>query len=179
MPGIQKRTLHPLLLERSYWRNRLQELRLAPLSVLMIPRPDLSSPLVEVTEFRIRTHDGIRLFGLRAQGRFGTGSRCARLRIVGPSDLPHIDPSVIENGESEFVLQEPAGRKLEDRVLDVLRMCQLASAAESAHPRRIVFGGECGQEHDEFLIASQLLADEVDPPLPAPFDDGAGFGAAP
>lgn len=179
MPRIQKRTLHPLLLERSYWRNRLQELNLARQSVLLIPRPELSSALIEVTEFRIRSHDGIRLFGLRGQSRFGTASRCVRVRVVGPSDLPHIDPRVIENGESEFVLQEPAGRKLEDRVLDVLRICRLAAAAESSNPRQILFGASRGQQPDEFLIASQLLADEIEPPLPAPLDDGAGFGSTP
>lgn len=181
MPGAHKRMLHPLLLERSYWRNRLQELELARQSVLLIPRPELSSPLMEVDEFRIRAHDGVRLFGLRAQCRFPGARRVARIRIVGPSDLPEIDRSAIENGESEFVFQEPAGRKLEDRVLDVLRICRLAAecsvqADSQEDPSRVHLLADEGEEPDEFLIASQLLSEAV--PARGPLDDTAGFGAA-
>ena len=50
----------------------------------------------------------------------------ARIRSVGPEQRPEIDPSAIENGAAEFVFQEPAGRRLEDRVLDVVRICQVA-----------------------------------------------------
>jgi hypothetical protein len=174
--------LHPLLLERGYWRNRLQELELARQSVLLIPRPELSSPFVEVDEFRIRAHDGVRLFGLRAQCRIQGPTRIARIRIVGPSDLPEIDPEAIMNGESEFVFQEPAGRKLEDRVLDVLRICRLAAeSCVHAHQReqrclRLLPNDGC--EPDEFLIASQLLSEEVVPAGQPPLDDGAGWGVA-
>jgi len=178
MPGTHKRMLHPLLLEQSYWRNRLAELDLARQSVLLIPRPELSSPLIEVDEFRIRAHDGLRLFGLRARCRIQGSTRVARIRIVGPSDLPQIDRDVIENGESEFVFQEPAGRKLEDRVLDVLRICRLAAAScVSDERRRVRLDADEGCEPDEFLIASQLLSDEVVPASQSPLDDGAGWGA--
>ncbi len=177
MPKSIKRTLHPLLLERSYWRNRLQELNLARQSVLFSPRPELSSAAIVVDEFRIRAYDGLRLFGLRAQSRFG-GVRAARVRVVGPSDLPHIDREAIENGWTEFVLQEPAGRKLEDRVLDVLRVCQLAMSGEKVDPKRITLAADAGREPDEFLIASQLLADDrasTRPNASSPLDDGAGW----
>lgn len=177
MSGSTKRSLHPLLLERSYWRNRLQELKLARQSVLLIPRPELSSPFVEVDEFRIRTHDGVRLFGLRAQSRLAPAGTIARIRLVGPSDLPSIDRDAIENGESDFVFQEPAGRKLEDRVLDVLRICQLAEGNGTDAPRRIRLVSPEGAQLDEFLIASQLLADETPAPIPSPLDDSAGWPA--
>lgn len=167
--------LHPLLLERGYWRNRLQELKLARQSVLLIPRPELSTPFVEVDEFRIRAHDGVRLFGLRAQPRIHSQTAGARVRIVGPSDLPVIDCSAIEDGESEFVFQEPAGRKLEDRVLDVLRICQMASDDNPVALRRVRLLARAGSEPDEFLIASQLLADETRSRFTTPLDDGAGF----
>jgi hypothetical protein len=183
MPGTNKRSLHPLLLERSYWRNRLQELELARQSVLLIPRPELSSPFVEVDEFRIRAHDGVRLFGLRAQCRLQAPTRVARIRIVGPSDLPEIDREAIMNGESEFVFQEPAGRKLEDRVLDVLRICRLAAescaqADRQREPRCLRLLADEGCEPDEFLIASQLLSEEVVTAGQTPLDDGAGWGVA-
>ena len=177
MPRSIKRTLHPLLLERSYWRNRLQELNLARQSVLLIPRPELSSAAIVVDEFRIRAYDGLRLFGLKAQSRFG-GARAARVRVVGPSELPRIDRATIESGWTEYVLQEPAGRKLEDRVLDVLRVCQLAMSGENVDPKRITLAADVGREPDEFLIASQLLADDGTPTRPSsPLDDGAGWSS--
>jgi len=165
MPETKRRGLHPLLLERSYWRNRLQVLKLARPSVLLIPRPELSSPVVEVDEFRIRAHDGVRLFGLRAQSRLGETRRPARIRIVGPCDVPEIDRSQIAAGETEFVYQEPAGRRLEDRVLDVLRICQVATQSEQV-PHDAVRLVSHDQTPDEFLIASHLLMEEVSGPLP-------------
>jgi hypothetical protein len=178
MPVPNKRMLHPLLLERNYWRNRLEELRLARQSVLLIPRPELSSALVEVDEFRIRAHDGIRLFGLRAKCRLGNARHSASVRIVGPSDLPEIDCSALDRDDAEFVFQEPAGRKLEDRVLDVLRVCQLAAETDESDPRRVRLAADDGHEPDEFLIATQLLADENESSRQAPLDDASGFGAA-
>lgn len=171
MPGPKQRALHPLLLERGYWRNRLQALTLARPSVLLIPRPDLSTPIVEVDEFRIRTHDGIRLYGLRAQHRHGDALRPARIRIVGPCEPPEVDRSSLGEGETEFVFQAPVGRRLEDRVLDVLRVCQVAAQSEQVRADQVRLVS-LEQEPDEFLIASQLLADEVRPqPVEA---EGAG-----
>lgn len=176
MPGPHKRTLHPLLLERSYWRNRLQELKLARQSVLLIPRPDLSNPLVEVDEFRLRAHDGLRLYGLRAQSRLAGGAGPARVRSVGPSDLPAIDNEAISAGDSEYVFQEPAGRKLEDRVMDVLRICQLAADTGSTTTRGVRLWADQGFEPDEFLIAARLLGGDPVDVRGSPLDDSAGFG---
>jgi len=161
MPVPPKRALHPLLLERGYWRNRLEELRLTRLSVLLIPRAELSTGLVEVDEFRIRAHDGIRLFGIRALCRFGPVLRPARIRCVGTCDLPDIDTGAVCRGAAEFVFQQPAGRRLEDRVLDLLRVFQLAVSSENIDPRNIeLVVPDGGPSPDEFLIASQLVQDE-------------------
>jgi hypothetical protein len=174
MSGPKKRSLHPLLLDQDYWHNRLQELRMTRQSVLLVPRPELSSEAVIVDEFRLKAHDGVRLFGLRAKCRFSCDAPRATVRVVGPSDLPEIDRRNIERGETVFVLQEQAGRKLEDRVLDVLRVCQLASSMDLEHPPRVELESETDLDpRDEFLIASQLLAGEGKPELP--LDDGAGW----
>jgi hypothetical protein len=165
MPETKRRSLHPLLLERSYWRNRLQVLKLARPSVLLIPRPELSDASVDVDEFRIRAHDGVRLFGLRAQSRLGAQRSPARIRIVGPCEIPEIDRTRVDVGECEFVFQEPAGRRLEDRVLDVLRICQVAAQSECVRADQVQLVS-ASQQPDEFLIASHLLAEEVTaPPL--------------
>jgi len=161
MSGPSRRALHPLLLERAYWRNRLQQMNLAQPSVLLIPRPELSTLSVEVDEFRLRTHDGIRLFGLRAQSRLPLEHQEVMVRMVGPCESPDLDREAMSRGMTEFVFQEPAGRRLEDRVMDVLRMCQVAAAQEGRSTRdvRLV----CSEETpDEFLIVTQLLADEID-----------------
>lgn len=160
--GPRKRCLHPLLLERGYWRNRLQMLELVKPSVVLIPRPELSTPVLEVAEFRLRAHDGVRLFGLRAKSHVAASREPARVRVVGPCDLPAIDLDTRERGGTEFVLQVPAGRRLEDRVLDVLRVCQLAAADHVLDVDGVQLVA-AEQEPDEFLIASQLLADEAGP----------------
>jgi len=178
MPVPSRRTLHPLLLERVYWRNRLQQLNLAQPSVLLIPRPELSTNSVEVDEFRLRTHDGIRLYGLRAQSRLPVPEQQVMVRLVGPCDSPDLDRDAMSNGATEFVFQEPAGRRLEDRVMDVLRVCQIAAAQEGRSTRdvRLVFTHDIP---DEFLIVSQLLAEELDlacAPEKAHEDETLGFG---
>lgn len=174
MLGSRSRSLHPLLLERGYWRNRLQVLRLARPSMLLIPRPELSTGGIEVDEFRIRTHDGIRLFGLRARSRIGELRGAARIRVVGPCEAPEVDPESIEPGSIEFVLQFPAGRRLEDRVLDLLRLCQVAAEKEDLQADQVSFATQL-LEKDEFLIASQLLADD----LPGPASGLEGGSALP
>jgi hypothetical protein len=177
MAADRRGSLHPLLLEPGYWANRLRELRLSRVSLVIIPRPELSSKGIEVDEFRVRAHDGVRLWGLRARSRFGTSA--ARVRVVGPSDLPQIDQRAIERGEVEFVFQEPAGRRLEDRVLDVLRVCQVAVEVGSASARVELVASEGCQAPDEFLIATQLLADEAGAQHAenSPLDDAAGWPA--
>jgi len=59
----------------------------------------------------------------------------ARVRVVGPSELPEVDRRAVQDGTVELILQEPAGRRLEDRVLDVLRIVQVArdSGFETCH----------------------------------------------
>lgn len=180
MSEAQKRSLHPLLLERSYWDVRLRELSSARVALFLTPRPELSSSAVEVDEFRLRAHDGTQIFGLRGRRRIGGACEHARLRVVGPSELPHVDREAVERGEAEFVFQEPAGRKLEDRVLDVLRVYRVAAdtRGESDEPRDVRLVTTPGEpEPDEFLIASHLLAEELSTAA-APLDDGSGFPAA-
>ena len=156
--------MHPLLLEREYWGNRLRELHLARPSVLLIPRPELSNAALEVDEFRVRTHDGIRLFGLRAQSRV-PGLATVRVRMLGPCDSPEIDQKALSEGGCEFLFQEVAGRRLEDRVMDVLRVCHLAAAQEGGPASRVRLVPEFGTSApDEFLIASQLLNESIDSP---------------
>ncbi len=152
------KAVHPLLLEPTYWRNRLQDMEQVGRSLTLVPRPDLSGGGREVVEFRLRAHDGTRLWGLLARPEWHEGRRPARIRMVGPAERPEIDSTALEQGEAEVVFQEPPGRRLEDRVLDVVRICKLAQDTEGVDRAQIHFISPRGRrEPDEFLIAQQLL----------------------
>lgn len=154
-----KRPLHPLLLDRGYWHKRLSENNLGSSSVFLTPRPELSNPWLEVHEFRLRAHDGIRLFGLRAESHPNLTHTRALVRLLGPCESPEPDATELLQGGTEFLVQEPAGRRLEDRVMDLLRVVQLASHHCGRSLREVDLVAE-GTPPDELLIVSQLLADE-------------------
>lgn len=164
MPSRRRHPPHPLLLEQEYWRNRLRELRLARPSALYTPRPDLSSRSVRVEEFRVRAYDGLRLPGLVGKRSMAIGASRTRLRILPPERPPEVDMPAVRSGVIEYALQLPAGRRLEDRVLDVLRVCQLAASRESIRPQDVVlYSPDSETEPDEFLIASKLMTGEIEP----------------
>ncbi len=158
-----RRPIHPLLLEPSYWHRRLDAIGKDSPALLLTPRPDLCAGGREVLEFRIRAHDGERLWGLQARPTLRAGPWPARIRSVGPAELVDIDRRWIEEGGAEFVFQEPAGRRLEDRVLDVITIARAAGRAPGIDRERIRLTGETpqseqeGRTSDELRIAEQLL----------------------
>lgn len=167
-----QKTVHPLLLEPAYWRNRLQRLDQEPCSVVWTPRPDLSAGGHEVMEFRIRAHDRARLWGLFSRPTWQAQPWAAIVRSVGPAVRPAPCPETARAGTAEFILQEPAGRRLTDRVMDVMQVCRLALATKGidrvhvhhAHPS--VQHRDPGASHtvrntDELLIAEQLLSHRI------------------
>ena len=108
-------------------------------------------------EIRFLAHDGIRLWGLMGWCPLFHDDQPAKLRLVGACDHAAINPSTVQGGCTEFVLQEPAGRRLEDRVLDVLRLCDLASSFESVDEARVELTVEDpANPPDEILIAEEL-----------------------
>jgi hypothetical protein len=130
---------------------------------LYTPRPDLSTRAVRVEEFRVRAFDGLRLHGLCGRRSMAIGKSVVRLRILPSDRALEIDLSAVRAGVTEYVLRSPEGRKLEDRVLDVLRACELAAGKEGLRPHEVVlFAPESEPEPDEFLIAEQLIAGEIE-----------------
>ena len=124
---------------------------------MMLPRPDLSGGGRDVVEFRIRAHDGERLWGLLARPTWHSGDRPARVHSVGPAHAPALDWQLTEDGYAELVFQEPAGRRLEDRVLDVLRIWKFATASQGIEGSHVALGAPQGPDTDELLIARGLL----------------------
>ncbi|QDV09113.1 hypothetical protein Poly30_46700 [Planctomycetes bacterium Poly30] len=167
-----RKAVHPLLLEPAYWRNRLQVLEDEPSGVVWTPRPDLSEGGCEVTEFRIRAHDGVRLWGLFARPTWQSGPWPATVRSVGPAVRPTPCPATAQAGTAEFLFQEPAGRRLTDRVMDVMQVCRLALATKGIgevqvqHDHAAIHHRDPGASPtvtntDELLIVEQLLSHRI------------------
>lgn len=154
-----KKSVHPLLLEPTYWRNRLQGLDLRRSYPLITPRPDLSAPGTEVVEFRLKSYDGRTISGLFARPTWQRGPWPACIRSVCGDEEPTVDKTAVREGTAEFVFRELPGRRLEDRVLDVVQVCHLAYRSDGIDDERVSFACP-GTERapDEFLIAEQLFA---------------------
>jgi hypothetical protein len=146
-----------LLLEPQYWRKRLAEVEFARCGLLLMPRPDLCSARADVVEWRMRTHDGLRIWGLRGSSHFHPVAADAAIRCVEATELPEVACDTIADGWIDFVYQVPAGRRLEDRVLDALRVRQVAlhSGVDREHVHFV--SSAPGRTPDEFLIAEELV----------------------
>ena len=153
-----RHSFHPLLLEPAYWRNRLQGLDLTQRYPTITPRPDLSHAGATVCEFRLRGHDGQVLWGTFSHPHWGPGPWPTRIRLVGPCERPVADSNSIQQGCAELVYQQTPGRALRDRVLDAIRISQLALDTRGVDPRAVEYS--CLKERrfpDEFRIAEQLM----------------------
>lgn len=112
----------------------------------------------------MRAYDGLRLIGLVGKRGMLIGFSQTRLRILPADQPPEIDLPAVRSGMIEYAVQLPPGRRLEDRVLDVLRICELAASRENIRPCDVLLYAHEGEtEPDEFLIASQLMAGETGP----------------
>ena len=157
MSGSSRRAPSPYLLDAKYWRERLTKMESVQRGLLLLPRPDLSSALVDVVEWRLKAHDGLRLWGLRGTSPFHPEPKGASVREVPATELPEIAIDSVAEGQVDFVFQIPPGRRLEDRVLDLLRVYQVA-VHFGVEPRQVhlVPHGGC-QAPDEFMIAIGLV----------------------
>lgn len=163
-----RRAVHPLLLDPTYWRGRLQTLSEDCRGVVWTPRPDLSGRGKETMEFRIRSHDGAQLWGLFARPAWHSEPWHAVVRSVGPATRPTIDVKLVQSGTAEFVFQEPAGRRLADRVIDVMQVCRLAMETAGIEGVEVEGPGGTAESptcNDELLIADQLITHRILPPF--------------
>ncbi len=142
-----------LLLDPEYWRPRLEKLDREPKQLAFIPRTELSRPGIEVVELRLRGHDGARLNALLARSAFaGTGLR-VQVRACGDLAGAVLDFGTVESGGSDLVFCYPPNRRLEDRVLDVIRIVGAACSVECVDCQRVTFVPSGEHVQDEFAIA--------------------------
>ena len=130
--------------------------------LLILPRADLSNAFVDVVEWRMRAHDGTRLWGLRALSPFHPEPAGVCVREVSASELPTVRLETVTAGWAEVVLQVPAGRRLEDRVLDLLRVVQVSLTTcgvdvEAVRMEAFVAGDDGNRPADEVVIADRLV----------------------
>src|SRR5262245_5311904 len=148
-----------LLLDPEYWRPRLERLEKEPRQLAIFPRPDLSRPGIEVIELRLRAHDGARLTALLARSAFaGTGLEVRLRACVDPQDTS-LDFGKVEVGGSDLVFRYPPDRRLEDRVLDLLRIVGAACSLEGIDCGKVTLTPSDSCVQDEFAIVEFLRAE--------------------
>jgi len=134
-------SLH-LLLDPGYWRPRIERLAERPRQLVIFPRPDLERPGIEVLELRLRAHDGERLSALLARSSFALNGESVRLRPCQELSSGQLAWREVESGQTDLIFRypgDPGTRRLEDRVLDVLRVIQAACSIESVDCGKIDF----------------------------------------
>ena len=144
--------LRDLLLDPGYWRPRLHRLD-SPAQLVRIPREDLGRPGIEVLELRLKAHDGVSLRALLARSAFHREGANVHLRTCCDFDTCALDFDAVERGTSDVVFPPPEGRRLEDRVLDVLRIAQTLCALEGVDPGDLELYSGRTAPPDEFRIA--------------------------
>ena len=147
------------LLDHDYWAPRLRRLDDEPRNLVQIPRTDLSRPGIEVTELRLRAHDGAPLRALLARSAFQQSGAQVHLRLCEDLDTCALDWRAVEQGTSDLVFHYPPERRLEDRVLDVLRLTEAACSLEAVDCSDVRFYSGCQSPPDEFVIA-ELVRDK-------------------
>ncbi len=157
MPSQDRRNPNPLLLDPEFWRGRVAGMGSISRGLLLFPRPDLSTSVVEVVEWSLRSHDGTRLWGLKGHSAFHPTARGVWVREFDGADAPTISLEPVYEGCVDFAMQVKPGRRLEDRVLDVLRVLQAAPGICGIEPSKVHLRAGGDKEPDEFLIASQLV----------------------
>jgi len=172
--GLSGDVSRNLLLDPGFWRPRFERLEKEPRQLAIFPRPDLCRPGIEVLELRLRAHDGARLTALIARSAFARQGDVVHLGATTDLQPDGIDWSSVEQGATQLLFSYPPQRRLEDRVLDVLRVVGAACSLEGIDCSRVKFlpAGSCVQ--DEFAIADFLRQQGWGPATP---EEACGTGS--
>ncbi len=156
MPSPDGAPFRDLLLDPHYWRPRLEKLERVPRSLLIFPRPDLARPGVEVVELRLRAHDGKRLRCILGRPSFCLATDAVHVRVSNEVSTTELDWHSIEEGNADLVFNFPPERRLEDRVLDVLRVAMAVGSVESTDWRKVDLLPRRADSRDELVLADML-----------------------
>ena len=158
MASEMETAFREFLLDPSYWRPKLDQLSRSPRELALFPRPDLSRPGLETIELRLRGHDGARLRGLFVRPSFQAGETEVDLvasEFLGPEAVDW--DRALEEGASILVYERMTPRRLEDRVLDLLRFASAACEMDGVDSSLLVFRTtpDC-ERADEVRIAERI-----------------------
>ena len=146
-----------LLMDPGFWRPRLEKLTREPRQLAIYPRPDLTRAGIEVIELRLRAHDGARLTALVARSAFAERGQNLRLRACSQLVGTALDYTAVEAGATDLIFRYPADRRLEDRVLDLLRIMDAACSLEGVECKDVTFRPSDSCVHDEFALVQFLV----------------------
>ena len=128
--------------------------------LLILPRQELALPGGEASEIWLRAHDRVRLRALFARSVVLFPRPELHLELVSDLDRPRLDWDAIADGQPQLAVERIAGRRLEDRVLDLLRVIQAArELAELTEGPLSLQTGPADDRRDEIMIVNRLLAD--------------------
>lgn len=149
-----------MLFDPRYWRERQDAMAQVPRQLLVFPRQELALPGGEASELWLRGHDRVRLRALFARSVVIFPRPEIRLRWVDELGAPRLEWDSIADGQPQLVVEELGGRRLEDRVLDLLRTIQAARELAQLHDGRLTLRADPEDlARDEVLIVDRLLAD--------------------
>lgn len=143
-------------MDPEFWRPRLERLSREARQLAIFPRPDLSRPGIEVIELRLRAHDGTRLTALLSRSAFAGQGDEVHLRACPCLKGIELDFSTVEMGGTDLVFEYPPERRLEDRVLDVLRVLDAVCSIEGIDCSRVAFVPSDSCVQDEFALVQFL-----------------------
>jgi hypothetical protein len=151
---------HPAFVDPRYWDDRLRALNTVPRQLLVFPRNELALPGADASELWLRAHDRTRLRALFARSAVATPRSELLLGIVEDLHGCRFDWDEVADGRPQLLVEGPRDRRLEDRVLDVLRV--LGAARELAGlgqaPIALMSRGT-DRNRDELQIVERLLAE--------------------
>jgi len=104
----------------------------------------------------MRAHDGAPLTALVARSAFAEVGQEVHLRSEPDLSCVELDHPLVECGGTDLVFRYPNARRLEDRVLDLVRILDAACSLEGIECKDVVLcpSGACIQ--DEFAIVQFL-----------------------
>jgi len=147
---------HQFLLDPSFWRPRLEHLLEVPRYLVQKSRADLARPGIEVLELGLKAHDGEALAALLARSAFHRQGRSIRVRLCHDLGTCAIDWRSVEKGATDVVFRHPPDRRLEDRVLDVIRLIEAAASIEQVGLDSVRLCSGLEPLPDEFVLANLL-----------------------
>jgi len=150
-------SLRQYLLDSDFWLQRLDQLALVPRRLVICPRQELCRAGIEVLELRLQAHDGTPIRALLGRSSFARKGSRTRLRPAEAADPDGLDWLSLEQGTTDVALSCPAGRRLEDRVLDVLRGMEAVCGLESVPAVAVELGwGRPAECEDAFTLAAMI-----------------------